>query len=970
MQKSLNYGILLDGKLLPYAAIMLILIVFNTKYTEAKITLHPRRNTMAESKKPKSSGSVKKSGADKGKKPTTYNIKSKNTKKGNAKKTAAEKKAEELRERRRNGLAAQLTPFILIILAVLMAMFIYLESLSGAVGGAIGAFVKGLFSGGAVVIPPMIIILALMWRRDAEEGQNGIRIACNVGFIILLSAVIHILGGGSIVFSPVTLYKEGLVLDGGGFIGGLIGTLLWKCFRVAAPIMLIGGLAIIAPLLIGITPRGVFIHIAYRIKIAKERRALIAEENELLREDRKESRKRKMPADDGVIRYGKYSDEESSQLTIADEPIHQERRRKHSAEDFEADIPMPDGDVEDIAPEIDEGIFITVKKEEEQKIEDVLDGRLSDKIDGFSPDPDVIPEDIYGKFDAPEKPHEEIPPVAVSTEAETPDLGDIFTDPDDAALFDKLCAAYMPDEGSADTDLKIRRDTVSEPVSPKAEETVPEEPEYIFPPLNLLSPDNSKKDAGVRDELRENAAKLVDTLKSFNVKTKIVDVCRGPTITRYELMPESGTKVRAIANLTDDIALAFAAKGVRIEAPVPGKSAVGIEVPNKTAATVYLRTLLENEKFTDAKSKLHSALGEDVAGEAVYLDIAKMPHLLVAGATGMGKSVCINCLIVSLLYRAAPDEVKFILIDPKKVEFNLYSGLPHLLVPVVSDPKKAAGSLSWAVSEMERRFNILEDARVRDITKYNSIARINEGMEVLPQIVIIIDELADLMMTASDDVEKSIARLAQKARAAGMHLIIGTQRPSVDVITGLIKNNIPSRISCAVTSQVDSRTILDRAGAEKLIGRGDMLYKPVGIDPIRVQGAFVSESEVEAIVEFIKTQNTGKAEGYSEDVIEQIEREAEKCGNAGKKKTAISDGDDGGEDDPMLRAALELAVDSRKISTSLIQRKLSLGYGRAAKIIDRMEELGYVSAPDGQKPREVLISKEEFMEMVLRDESP
>ena len=346
-----------------------------------------------------------------------------------------------------------------------------------------------------------------------------------------------------------------------------------------------------------------------------------------------------------------------------------------------------------------------------------------------------------------------------------------------------------------------------------------------------------------------------------------------------------------------------------------------------------------------------------------------MPHLLIAGATGMGKSVCINSLIVSLLFNATPDEVKLILIDPKKVELNIYNGIPHLLVPVVSDPKKAAGSLSWAVSEMERRFGLIESVGVRDVNMYNKVTANDPQYEFLPYIVIIIDELADLMMTAPDDVEESVCRLMQKARAAGMHVIIGTQRPSVDVITGLIKANIPSRIAFTVASQVDSRTIIDRAGAESLIGRGDMLYMPVGASkPIRVQGAYVSEEDVEEIVTFIKKMNCETEVKYADDVMEQIEKEAAKCGMGNKKAAGGAAAEATGDDDPMLRDALQLAVNSGKISTSLIQRRLSLGYGRAAKLIDRMEQLGYVSAPDGQKPREVLISKEQFMEMVLKND--
>ena len=881
----------------------------------------------------------------KGGKGKSYDVKTRNTKEGTAKKSAAQKKADELRQKKRNSVSAQITPFVVGFIALLLAMFIYLEAFTGAAGGAIGAFFKGILAGGSLLIPPSLILLAIRWRCDAEEGLNGLRVALSTIFLILLSSLLHIWAKGEITFSIPTLWRDGLTLKGGGVIGGLFGSLLWNCFRIAAPIMLVGGLVLVTPMLFGITPKDMVDYIVDKFRLARERHDEAEAEREILRRDRRE--KEKLERESGVVGYGTYSDDgsesgpEGQQLTIEDELKNAPKRRRHSAKDYETGDPIDeDDDIEteeddygNLPPKIDPAIFDAAIKERDSE-----SARLTEKI---TPENDTDPDDNIV-------------------------LKEIFASDSEAKLIDKLCDVGEGGE-EAEAELEIKREpagTVTE-IEPEDE---PDPTAYVYPPLELLTYDDSAKDPEISEELQENAVKLVETLRSFNVKTKISDVLRGPTITRYEVMPESGTKVRTIANLTDDIALAFAAKGVRIEAPVPGKSVVGIEVPNKVASTVYLRTLIDSAAFTEAKSRLHAALGMDVAGEPVYLDIAKMPHLLVAGATGMGKSVCINCLLVSLLYRSTPEEVKLILIDPKKVEFNLYEGLPHLLVPVVSDPKKAAGSLSWAVSEMERRFNMLENARVRDIAKYNAVARMNEGWEILPQIVIIIDELADLMMTASDDVEKSIARLAQKARAAGMHLIIGTQRPSVDVITGLIKNNIPSRISCAVTSQVDSRTILDRAGAEKLIGRGDMLYKPVGIDPIRVQGAFVSESEVEAIVEYIKMKNNEKSEGYSEEVIEQIEREAEKCGNTGKKKAAPAGDDDGVEEDPAFMDALELAVESRKISTSLIQRKMSLGYGRAAKIVDRMEELGYVSAPDGQKPRDVLISREEFLEMSMKDE--
>ena len=552
------------------------------------------------------------------------------------------------------------------------------------------------------------------------------------------------------------------------------------------------------------------------------------------------------------------------------------------------------------------------------------------------------------------------------------DLSGIFVNPEDAALLDQLSALYMQKDKDSAASIAVQREKVpgGEPDKPVEKPKKDAASAYNFPPIEILTEDNEGQPENIREELQENAVKLVETLKSFNVKTKIENISRGPTITRYELLPEPGTRVRSIVNLVDDISLNLATTGVRIEAPIPGKSAVGIEVPNKRQSTVHLRTLIEDDAFRNAKSRLTCCLGADVAGDSVYFDIAKMPHLLIAGATGMGKSVCINSLIVSLLYKAKPSEVKLILVDPKKVELSIYNGIPHLLVPVVSDPKKAAGSLSWAVGEMERRFGLIEAVGVRDLKMFNEVTKDDPDYEFLPQIVIIIDELADLMMTAPDDVEESICRLAQKARAAGMHLIIGTQRPSVDVITGLIKANIPSRIAFTVASQIDSRTIIDRGGAENLIGRGDMLFNPVGAQkPIRVQGAFVSEADVEEVVSYIKNMNK-QSESYSNEVLEEIEKEAARCGVKKGKGSAAGDGGEAidGEDDPMLRQALEVAVESGKISTSLIQRRLSLGYGRAAKLIDRMEQLGYVSPPDGQKPRKVLITRQEFMELVLTHE--
>lgn len=496
---------------------------------------------------------------------------------------------------------------------------------------------------------------------------------------------------------------------------------------------------------------------------------------------------------------------------------------------------------------------------------------------------------------------------------------------------------------------------------------------YSYPSTDLLTEDPNPATFTVTEELKETALKLVETLSNFGVHTKITNICCGPTVTRYELQPEIGVRVKAIQNLSDDIALHLAAAGVRIEAPIPGKNSVGIEIPNKTVSTVYIRNLLENPQFRSLKSRISVCLGMDVAGSPVFIDIAKMPHLLIAGATGMGKSVCINSFILSILFKARPDEVKFILIDPKQVEFTPYKGIPHLLVPVVSDPKKAAGSLAWAVSEMERRFELIKEVGARNIAGYNDLTKDDPEKPPMCQIVIIIDELADLMMTAKDEVENSICRLAQKARAAGMHLVIGTQRPSVDVVTGLIKANVPSRIACTVASQVDSRTIIDVAGAEKLLGKGDMLFSPVGsMKPIRVQGSFVSDSDVEAVAEYLKKNFTAE---YDKSIIDDIEREAAKCGEKKKGKSFDSSDDASpsssgnlADSDEMIMPAIQVALSAGQLSTSLLQRKLSLGYARAARIVDILEQMGVVSGFEGSKPRRVLITEEQFLEMKMRQD--
>ncbi|MDY6227037.1 MAG: DNA translocase FtsK [Clostridium sp.] len=476
-----------------------------------------------------------------------------------------------------------------------------------------------------------------------------------------------------------------------------------------------------------------------------------------------------------------------------------------------------------------------------------------------------------------------------------------------------------------------------------------EEKVYIHPSIELLNI-NSKTKLKSEDkkELIENAGKLKEILNDFGVDANVLQVTKGPSVTRFEIQPSPGVKVSKIVNLQDDIALGLAASGVRMEAPIPGKAAIGIEVPNNKQTAVFLREVLDSEEFKIAKKKLAFALGKDISGKCVVGDLATMPHTLIAGATGSGKSVCINTLIISLLYKYSPNEVKLLMVDPKVVELSVYNGIPHLLIPVVTDPKKAAAALNWAVNEMNKRYKLFAEASVRNIESYNSLFEKGLIEEKLPYIVIIVDELADLMMACPNDVEDYICRLAQMARAAGMHLIIATQRPSVDVITGVIKANIPSRISFAVSSGIDSRTILDQTGAEKLLGRGDMLYYPIGENkPIRVQGAFISEEEVEKVVNFIKNEEENK---YEESIIEHIESESKDSGKVSEDS----------ESDELVNEAIKIVVEYNQASTSFLQRKLRIGFNRASRIMDELEERGIISEKDGSRPRQILVTKEEL----------
>ena len=642
---------------------------------------------------------------------------------------------------------------------------------------------------------------------------------------------------------------------------------------------------------------------------------------------------------------------------------------------FTFDDSAEDDEVED---EEDDSTEIFGTPEEECEDETV------EEIPPEEQNPDVIKQrELFPFLDAEKDEAAANDPVEESVDETTEESADESADESEEESEDEsdVNDDEPPFDGATEVKSEVNDAPIpAEPVIAEKVEVIKDEPEapkkpdysnYEFPPIDLLGLDEDSCDENVQAEIQENADRLIDTLASFNVTASIKGVDRGPRITRYEVVPAKGVKVSSIMGLQDDIALSLAADGIRMEAPIPGKSAVGVEIPNKKSVTVRLRELLETEDFKAKKTKTAICIGKDVAGQPVINDISAMPHLLIAGATGMGKSVCINSLLISILYKARPDEVKLIMIDPKQVEFTMYNGIPHLLIPVVSDAKQAAGALMWAVEEMERRYNLLNPLCVRNADAYNEkVAQDPSLGEPMSKIIIVIDEFADLMLQVKDPVENLVMRIAQKARAAGIHLIIGTQRPSTNVITGTIKANIPSRISCKVASNVDSRTVLDGVGAEKLLNKGDMLFSYAGaIKPLRVQGAFVSDGEVEAVMSHLKQFSNGAS--YDESVMEEIKKAADRCS---KKSSGGSDSDDGDSEssgegylnDRQFLDAVDVAINSGRLSTALLQRKLSIGYGKAARFIDVMCDMGIISEPNGQKPREVLMTADEWHETLSR----
>ena len=849
------------------------------------------------------------------------------------------------------------------ILALLSAIF-FLANLSESAGPLIRGFCGffyGLFGFAGLLIVPIFILFAVEWKSYTVEHAALHKVIFTSVAMLSVSVIFHLLmimTGGIAEPTFSTFFKVGAFwYDNGPVGGGVIGGLIAGFLHV----LMHGWVSLIFCLIVFSTAIMLYFRqtpvtvIRALLKWNKKRKALRAKREEAAeREFLKREAQRKLAEKKAAEEAARHAAEMAAQEAENEEEPEEDEEEEDDLEsrifasgiDFDFDSSEPPASEPE--PEPDDTPVIPIQ---------IFSDIEPEPIREEEPEPS-----IYDFSDIPE-----VENSLAAAETVNFGFGNDDNDLDLAALLEagkqqaqEDMTSVLPDEEEGD--LTEEEGDILIPGTNDAS-IVPEKKPYVFPPITLLSPNENPKTEDDREELVRNARKLVEVLKSFRVDTEIVNISRGPTITRYELAPKVGVRVRAIANLVDDIALNLETSGVRIEAPIPGKAAVGVEVPNRSQATVYLRDLIESDAFKNAKSKLTACVGMDVSGAPVLMDIAKMPHLLIAGATGMGKSVGVNSIIMSLLYKASPDELKLILVDPKKVELNMYNKLPHLLIPVVNNPKKAAGALATAVNEMERRFELIESVGVRDLKSYNQLAETDPTKEKLPQIVIIIDELADLMMTAKDDVEDSICRIAQKARAAGIHLIICTQRPSVDVITGLIKANVPSRIAFTVASNIDSRTIIDIAGAEKLIGRGDMLFAPVGaMKPMRVQGAFVSDKEVEAVTDFIKGQATDVQ--YDNSFLNMVEVEAERCGQ--QKKKVSTDEIDADEDlDPKFYEAVEIAIDMGKISTSLLQRRLSLGYGRAAKIIDKMEQMNLVGPQEGQKPRNILISRQEYQEMIM-----
>ncbi len=849
------------------------------------------------------------------------------------------------------------------------------EHTLGVVGFYVCEISMGLLGYGAYALPVLMLLFVVFWKNYDRRSFVSLNIVILILSVALISAFSHVVihaseGIEGFTTNAALLYDEGAMLSGGGIVGGYVGYAAYAVLNVFGAIFVI--IAILIPMLLfllGTTPVEVAQWIYGKIKRASKIRA---ERMAVLRVERAQAREANRIAAAEAREEKRLALAEAKEAKKAEEAELKARAIAESqkAEEIKTTVEIKE------EPEAEEkasgGVIInlpTCDNDEGDKLKLNVFSESGIKTDALRNEADLeiaTSEDAFAEESLPEEDN-----TVVFTDGRSKkNKGGSKIAVDDIAsdLFDGddtlIGVDFVVDEetGEIKEEDSENEPIVDEPAPKPVKEPVPE---YVFPPIDLLEPGSSKYSSDPA-EIEQNAEALRGVLQDFKIPIKEISCSCGPTITRYEIKPEAGVRVRQIANLVDDISMALAKTGVRIEAPIPGKAAVGVEVPNDKPAAVKLRTLIENVDFVTHKSKLAACLGADVSGNPVMFDIEKMPHVLVAGTTGSGKSVCINSIIMSILYHAKPEEVKLLLIDPKKVEFKVYKDIPHLCCRIVSDPKKAAGALNSAVNEMEKRFELIEEVGVRNITGYNQVTKNDPEKPYMPRLVIIIDEFADLMMTAKEEVETAVVRIAQKARAAGIHLIIGTQRPSVDVITGLIKANIPSRIAFTVMSGIDSRTILDTVGAEKLCGRGDMLYAPVGAQkPARVQGAFVSDEEVERVVDFVKSHNAPVR--YDREFEASIDVEAARCGNAPQ---GASGGEMGGsgDEDALLYNAAELIIDAGKGSTSLLQRRLGVGYGRAAKILDRLEEMGVVGHPEGTKPRAVLVTRDRLEEIMKNNQ--
>lgn len=808
----------------------------------------------------------------------------------------------------RRGENRRFWSYILFSLGILVLLITFIEG--GGMWNKLYLTLRGLFGVSAFLVGPEIIYVSIMIARDKSQNAVVTKVVQGVVLMLLISGIAQILGvgeviGGSVLQKLRGLYSDGTKLRGGGLCSAFLGWPLLALFkRVGATIIILLLTFTFIMLLTNLTLIEFFGMLTKPFRKGYSAVKQNGEERSAQAAERAEVRK--------AEKAEKTEKARKKGSEIPPESISKEERKnkridvaKYIQDDDEAaETAQKVGDIEH-DPELDITLPVhpvnaprVTRKKMEETVKKTEDKALAEII----------------KKAIPEKPDEPvINPIYVESDGQT-------------TFFEKDNAIAV----------------------------------YKNPPITLLNyAKNNTNPSEVQEEIQSKSDTLVSTLQSFGIQSRIVGISRGPSVTRYELQPAAGVKVSKITGLSDDIALNLAAKGVRIEAPIPGKAAVGVEIPNKIRDTVSIRELIESEEYRTADGKLNFAVGKDIEGKIVMGNIANMPHLLVAGTTGSGKSVFTNSIIMNILYHASPDDVKLILIDPKQVEFPIYNGIPHLLIPVVTDPRKAAGALNWAVIEMEKRYTLFAETGVRDLKEYNKLTENGEEFDKMPQIVVIIDEFADLMMVASKEVEQSVLRIAQKARAAGMHLIIATQSPRVDVITGLIKSNIPSRVALKVSNFTDSRVILDVGGAEKLLGNGDMLYMPVGMDkPLRIQGSYVTTGEVRDVVNFLKNQITAE---YDETVIEEIEKNIPAV--KGEKPAGAYETDEPESDfDPMFEEAVSAVLENGQASTSYLQRRLKLGYGRAARVMDEMEKMGIIGAPDGSKPRKVLITKEEWLE--------